>query len=209
MKKLALFILIIAAALPQASAQHYRGFVDVFGMYLTSLKPLSEDVEMPLGLGITTSHGAQFKNVFVGAGLGASVAYCGDTDPSGVFAFAHGRYDFFGSKKASFFIDLKLGYNFYKYDGGGGYNGGVDIDGVYYNGGVYYYYPSLYVQPAVGVRIRLKSHLGLNFMLGYQPLKFKREAYGSVRDEFGYEETISYSDHLSTPAINFSVGLDF
>ncbi|MDE6196729.1 MAG: hypothetical protein K2F91_02550, partial [Muribaculaceae bacterium] len=64
MKKLALFLIIIAATLSQASAQHYRGFVDVSGTYLTSIKPLysGPDVyDSPFGLGITTSHGALFK----------------------------------------------------------------------------------------------------------------------------------------------------
>ena len=114
MKKLALFLIIIAATLSQASAQHYRGFVDVSGTYLTSIKPLKtsrpDECDSPFGLGITTSHGAQFKSFFVGAGLGAKILVLPDSDVQGVFAFAQGRYDFFGTGRVGFFLDLKLGY---------------------------------------------------------------------------------------------------
>ncbi|MDE5661597.1 MAG: hypothetical protein K2I04_03105, partial [Muribaculaceae bacterium] len=82
------------------------------------------------------------------------------------------------------------------------------IDGVYYSEGDCDIQP-LYLQPAVGVRLRLKSHLGLNFMIGYQPLKFKYKFDGDVGKEYDGYETVSYSDQRSTPAITFSVGLDF
>lgn len=210
MKKLALFLIIIAATLSQASAQHYRGFVDVSGTYLTSIKPLMASgpdgyYDSPYGLGITTSHGAQFKSFFVGAGLGARLLVLPDAGVSGVFAFAQGRYDFFGTKRVGFFLDLKLGYYLF-------HSGSCcltsTIDGVFYNEGDCDIQP-LYLQPAVGVRLRLKSHLGLNFMIGYQPLKFKYKLDGDVRNEYGEYETVSYSDQRSTPAITFSVGLDF
>lgn len=209
MKKLALFLIIIAATLSQASAQHYRGFVDVSGTYLTSIKPLGtsgpDEYDSTFGLGITTSHGAQFKSFFVGAGLGATFFVLPDADVPGVFAFAQGRYDFFGTKRVGFFLDLKLGYNLLH---SGSYCMSGTIDGVYYNEGDCVIQP-LYLQPAVGVRLRLKSHLGLNFMIGYQPLKFKYKLDGEVRNEYGEYETVSYSDQRSTPAITFSVGLDF
>lgn len=207
MKKLALFLLTIAATLPQVLAQHYRGFVDVGVVAVVSPPPSGffyEECVQPFGGTITTSHGVQFDKFFVGAGAGVtsfqpfSCAGYG----AGMSIFAHGRYDFFNLKKTNFFLDLKLGYLFSP--------SSVYNDNLYINMGsersdTYYEFSSVLAQPSVGLRVRLSSLVGLNFMLSYTPIRFKKADY-----HLSYEEyTIMAPEHFTGHSLSFTVGADF
>lgn len=228
MKKHILLALCIGLSAVSASAQHYRGFLD-----FTTTIPVSntdgttfEDAS-GITIGGTTSHGVQFKNLFIGAGVGAMIIP--DTGCFGLPVFVDGRWDFFRGRTVNFFVGCKLGYvinAIEKYgiylDYGKSYSYYVDNGNVYEShwtscaGG----YGGIYFQPSIGIRFRLNRIMGINFALSYIPLKFNKEtdyfsrvsigvdSWGGTEYEYVDEDWCEYSKFWSH-RIALSVGLDF
>lgn len=208
MKKLALFLLTIAATLPQVFAQHYRGFADVGIISVVSPAPsgfVYDGGARPFGGIITTSHGVQFDKFFVGGGAGvtsfALFAYKYGFG-AGLSIFAHGRYDFFNLKKTNFFLDLKLGYIF---SPSSEYNDNLYINTESGRNSTYYEFSSVLAQPSVGLRVRLSSLVGLNFMLSYTPIRFKKADYYISYEDYPVMAPDSFIGH----SLSFTVGADF
>lgn len=204
MKKWFLTLLVIFMSCP-SWAQSYRGFVDVTaGLPVGSAKisDVSLDRLVVFG-GLLTSHGCQvMPNIYVGAGTGfmATTIEFGSQLP----LFADVRYDMWGNRGVGFYAGLRLGYSItlksgdsYEYfDGPQWFSCGLD--------------DWLYVQPSVGMRIKLGSRTGLNIGLSYLPLRIKpTDGY--------WNWNYSASDEVVTPVkgktvvsnLMLSVGVDF
>lgn len=169
MKKLILTLSIVLASV-SATAQHYRGFLDLMMTYpVSNSHDVNFDVASGFSLGGTTSHGVQFKNLFVGAGTGAM--FIPSSYSVGLPVFAEARWDFFRGRITNFFVGCKIGGIFNIGD-----KYGIDLDQGD-NSAIYGYagYGNIYFQPSVGIRFRLNNTMGINVTLSYLPMKFNRE----------------------------------
>lgn len=230
-KKLILCTVMAASAII-VHAQSYRGFVDGYGMIalgnLDGLKranPVWSGNEVGLSEfgtvigGISTTHGVQvLPKLFIGAGVGL---YAG-TNHYNFPVFADIRFDMFSdTRKVTPFVGIKLGYmlcmddrtgnpvytgNSYKQqmdydDDGDGIKDVIDRAETRYlkNQNAFFF------QPSVGMRIRLRSHCGLNIALSYIPLRTN-----IYKDYDIYTEQLV--DKLKTVTRNYlalSFGVDF
>lgn len=168
--KIIAFLLSLIAIAP-LSAQHYRGFVDAYGLACIS-GGLPDGLKYDygkgpkFGVGGMTSHGVQIQKLFVGAGAGYIFTEPTHTIP----VFADVRWDFFGNRGVNPFVGLRLGYT-------------AVLDPASYNRDInyrdsehtYHYSESneasFYFQPTVGIRIRTAPKFGLNISLSYIPIK--------------------------------------
>lgn len=229
MKKLILTLTVILSAL-SASAQHYRGFFDFMTTFpISNSNGTTFDDASGISIGCTTSHGVQFKNLFVGVGTGAM--FIPSSYNVGLPVFAEARWDFFRGRTINFFVGCKIGGIFNISDD----KYGINVDG---EKNYYYFesdnsysdyswygdagYGNLYFQPSVGMRFRLNNTMGINLTLSYLPMKFNKETtfHGYTRqitgnDSWGdpiysheYNDWTEYSKFWSH-RIALSVGIDF
>lgn len=208
MKKLITLFAATLLCISATNAQHYRGFFDI-NLSMPTVKlnggeftySTSEGKE-GLGLGVTTSHGVQLKNYFIGAGLGCFYVF-GAWESFPIPLFVDGRYDFFSAHKANFFIDCKLGYilnTTSEFDFDGPHESYVEFDGKWGN---------LFFNPSVGVRFRCSKVCGFNIALGYMPLLIKLSSvHYCWREELELFEKYlgkKFTDHRLT----LTLGVDF
>lgn len=202
MKKHILLALCIGLSAVSASAQHYRGFLD-----FTTTIPVSNTNNCgfeyaDIGgttIGGSTSHGVQFKNLYVGAGVGA--LFVPSSYSIGVPVFAEARWDFFRGRMLNFFVGCKLGWVL-----NAGEKYGVSLN----ESDEYGMYGGVYIHPSVGLRFRLNNTMGINLALSYVPLRFDVETYCYYYsyDPYIYDRWCEYSKFWSH-RIALSVGLDF
>lgn len=233
MKKIIIILSLIILSATGVKAQHYRGFVDFMASYsLSQSNGSTFDGPGAFVIGGTSSHGVQVsRNCFVGVGGG----FLSDLDNggSGIPVFMEGRWDFFrGHSICNFFASLKLGYQFgfgcdaymkcshghesradYSHDAIGMElmtSSSWQCEGGFGSG--------LYVQPSIGVRLRLTDILGVNFALSYIPMPMVMEHENSWYREYGYDSWgYMDSEHGMTMTttkfishrIALTVGLDF
>ncbi len=189
-----LFSLIAIAPL---SAQHYRGFVDVYLLKQVQSPPsdtysIEDSME---GVGITTSHGLQFNKLFVGLGAGYYLRM------HNIPVFADARWDFFGTRGVNFFAGVKLGCNINQDPDK--FRGHVSIKDPIANENkehpLYAVTPlSLYFQPSVGMRIRTAPKFGLNISLSYIPIHMQIREYYNDNNNNGHKP--------STPVHSYTKG---
>lgn len=229
MKKLILTLTVLLSAL-SASAQHYRGFFDLMTTFpISNSNGTTFDSAGGISIGGTTSHGVQFKNLFVGAGAGAM--FIPESYNVGLPVFAEARWDFFRGRTINFFVGCKIGGIFNISDDKYGIN--VDGEKNYHyfeldsDYGDYTWwgdagYGNLYFQPSVGMRFRLNNTMGINVTLSYLPMKFNKEttvhehySYITGNNSWGdpiysheYNDWVEYSKFWSH-RIALSVGIDF
>lgn len=198
MKKTIFIFTFFLAAVASASGQHYRGFFDfTLSVPLSNSDETTFDVAAGMTLGGTTSHGVQFRNLFVGAGVGAMFipsSYC-----VGLPVFAEARWDFFRLRTTNFFVGCKLGWIFNCGDESGiSLVSSRSCDG-------YADYGSFYFQPSAGIRFRINNTMGINLALSYIPLRFNKENWFGPDDHEGWSEYSKFWSHR----IALSIGLDF
>lgn len=139
MKKFLLTLILAIATLQPISAQPYRGFADIEAGIFSCFDGYIND---PI-IGLTTTHGVQLaEKIFIGGGTGILT----DISFAAMPLYADFRFDFFNSKKVSPFVDLKAGY-------------ALVI--------TYFDHSGLYLNPTVGVRIRLTERMGINIGLSF------------------------------------------
>lgn len=139
MKKFLLILILSVATLQPVSAQSYRGFADIEGGIFSCFDGYIND---PI-IGLTTTHGVQLaEKFFIGAGTGILT----DIHFAAMPLYTDFRFDFFNGKKVNPFVDLKAGYalTITHFDDSG-----------------------LYLNPTVGVRIRLTERMGINIGLSF------------------------------------------
>ena len=222
MKKIIIVLSLIILSATGVKAQHYRGFVDL--MYSKSLSQSDGSTfDEPLVIGGTSSHGVQVsRNCFVGVGGG----FLSDLNNggSGIPVFMEGRWDFFrGHSICNFFASLKLGYQIGLFDEACCNGHSHDAIGMELMTRSSWHCEAalgsgLYVQPSIGVRLRLTDIRGVNFALSYIPMPMVMEHENSWYREYGYDSWgYMDSEHgmtmtttkLISHKIVLTVGLDF
>lgn len=224
MKKALLTLVIALTTLLSASAQHYRGFLDVnFTFPVANTDGMKLENAGGMTTGATTSHGVQLNKLFLGAGLG--VLYNPSSYGVGLPVFAEARWDFFNIRSTNIFVGCKIGAIFnvgddsYGISLDGPQQGNIEVaDGQWtnYSGYGYAGYGGIYLQPSVGVRFRINHTMGINIALSYLPLRFKTETEYSTNPVYdsNYHEVApmqSWTEHSKfwSHRIALSVGLDF
>lgn len=217
MKKLVVSFLTAILFSGAASAADYRGFAEI-GVGSTAHKELNYGHSLTsFTMEFSTVHGAQLnRHIFVGGGVDVAVfsttnLYYNNTVNLNVFGDF--RYDMNIAKTWSPFVNLKLGYralpatidaNLLTEDGeriGYGFEGQVK-------------YAPLYINPSIGVRLRLSSKCGLNFSVGYTPMRFKKtDGFEGTYYDYGLSQEIPYKnahiDIKNGQLFTFNVGIDF
>ena len=208
MKKLILALTAVLFGMSSANAQHYRGFVDA-NLSIPTVKmnggTLSYSDAIGFAMGLTTSHGVQLKNFFVGAGIGVFYHFgCEYSSP--IPLFINGRYDFFNIHKANLFIDCKLGY-FMNHSGEVSFNSTeVFYFDDYYVDDLYFESEfkgnKLFFNPSVGVRLRCSNTCGFNIAIGYLPMSMKLTnlTYAANADSYIGRK---FTDHRLSLTIGF------
>ncbi len=218
MKKIIIILSLIILSATGVKAQHYRGFVDLMASYSLSQSDGSTfDGPGAFVIGGTSSHGVQVsRNCFVGVGGG----FLSDLDNggSGIPVFMEGRWDFFRVHSIyNFFISLKFGYQI----GFGSYGADMICNNNQSSSAPCrgYIGNGLYVQPSIGVRLRLTDILGVNFALSYIPMPMVMEhrheyreyvfnSWGDMYWEYSRDMTTTTTKFISH-RIALTVGLDF
>ena len=161
-KRLCLLLVAFASLLGTASAQTYRGMVDVSFNIGSFIAEWGEVCREPnLYASISTTHGMQLsRNHFVGIGLEYSPwSRSTYNDENGFFKkampiYAMWRMDFFSTHRCSFFFDLRPGFQV------------GTPSGVYLGGNA-------------GIRIALTKRSGLNISLGAEMRRLRmKDLYG-------------------------------
>lgn len=195
-KRIVTFLLLILSV-STVSAQHYRGFIDAYGLVrIQDGTPTGGNVDDYnggiLGIGGTTSHGLQFNKLFIG--LGAGYYFIGPQH--NIPAFAEARWDFFGTRGVNLFAGLKLGYtialdptSFYRQANDS--NSEINAS-------------SFYFQPSVGLRIRTGRSHGFNISLNYIPIKQEGIKFNDFSGDT-YTKIYSYTKGY----LALGVGFDF
>ncbi len=218
MKKIIIILSLIILSATGVKAQHYRGFVDFMASYsLSQSNGSTFDGPGAFVIGGTSSHGVQVsRNCFVGVGGG----FLSDLDNggSGIPVFMEGRWDFFRVHSIyNFFISLKFGYQI----GFGSYGADMICNNNQSSSAPCrgYIGNGLYVQPSIGVRLRLTDILGVNFALSYIPMPMVMEhrheyreyvfnSWGDMYWEYSRDMTMTTTKFISH-RIALTVGLDF
>ena len=135
-------------------------------------------------LTLTTTHGSQLsRQLFVGAGAGASVGYC--IGPSRVVysipVYAACRYTPMQGRY-SMALGLRLGYSF-------GFGRELNPDGPY-------------LSPSAGIRIALRSRLAVNLSLSYV---LQRQGVNTIYTDYRTTEF----EHLSLHGLMAVANLEF
>lgn len=214
MKKLIVCFLSVIMTSLAASAVDYRGFVEING----GIAPQTEYASgqdryfRDYYVSFSTTHGVQLNRyLFVGAGMDLNLNTKDNEYPMGVNVYGDVRFDMNITKKWTPFINLKVGYGIMT----------PQVYCVYYPensqnsdsyGNSYVDYKPFFINPSVGVRLRLSSKCGLNFGVGYIPL-----ALGKIsKDQHGYGITAAdvpagykLKKDKSKGAITVNIGVDF
>jgi len=152
----------------------YRGLVD-FGL-TAGLGQKGED-----RIELATSHGYQYKRLFIGGGAGAH--YYADSEKITVPLFGNLRYHLF-PKKIITYIDARAGYSF------------IGYEGVYFAG-------------SIGVRVPMRSsNRGFFVAAGFT---YQEEKWESFRREGGSGGNVGIkaTGTEKYPGINVRIGIDF
>ncbi len=204
------FILTLAAFIISTGccfAQKYRGFVDLSYSYVLPKGDNQRNLVFyeRNWLGFSTSHGVQLKKLFVGAGLEIGTEMSGGcTLP----VYADIRYDFFRRSSTNFFVDCKLGGYVYSPDSydtriGNSYKNECD-------GKITWFY----FKPAIGMRFRLSSVVGINLALFYTPMnvsckKVERQSIVNGEEWIGWTYTSTPDRSFIAHRVGLSLGIDF
>ncbi|MDE6066364.1 MAG: hypothetical protein K2G27_06035 [Duncaniella sp.] len=168
MKKLIVSFLTVIMTSIVASAAGYRGFVNI-GLGTTA----REMGGLPLNF--NTAHGVQLnKHLFLGAGVNLiyncdlvleNDDYYLDVDkPFNISAFADLRYDIDITRRWSPFVECKIGYNIMH----------PDYYTNSYRSSILNCDPSrLFINPSIGVRLKLSHKCALNLGISYVPFRYK------------------------------------
>ena len=182
MKKLLLLLILSVATLQPVSAQSYRGFADIEAGCFINIG--TAPLKAPL-FGITTTHGIQLaEKFFIGAGTGILIStldlpYADFSANRAMPFYADFRFDWWTGKKANPFIDLKLG-------------GTITQSGGFLGKG-------FYLNPTIGIRMRLTNRMGINLGLSYSCLQ-----------SAGYYECSEHHRKSQLEnAISIKAGIDF
>lgn len=198
MKKLIVLLLSVIMFSGAASAVDYRGFVEFNGGILPVDEYYSYDNTSELYChlygSLSTTHGVQLnRHIFVGAGVDVNMTgFRVDGDPQ-INVFGDVRYDLDIAKKWSPYFNMKAGYGVRK----GHYEDTYGYD--------WRSIKQLFINPSIGVRLKLSSKCGLNFGLGYIPVSIGKmyEYDGEIFDDNDYTR-----DKVKG-AFTLNVGIDF
>ena len=181
-----------------ASAVDYRGFVEFNG----GLLPVDEydgydsssELYCHLYGSLSTTHGVQLnRHIFVGAGVDVNITgFRSEGDPQ-INVFGDVRYDVDIVKKWSPYVNMKVGYGVRK--------GTAETSYGYYAESI----KQLFINPSIGVRLRLSSKCGLNFGFGYVPISM-----GKIYNYSGniVDDSDTGRDKVKG-AFTLNVGIDF
>lgn len=231
------------ASIFHMSAQHYRGFANFeSGFPISNSNGTSFKYGMStVSFGLSTSHGAQLsESLFIGAGVGLHMNGDGEKI-NGTYSFPlylNLRYDFKSISKTNFFIACKIGYQFYTSQSPKNRERALQLNstvpitfeksiGLDVTSGeavpIYtqdvntcsYYKNSFYIEPSVGLRLRLSSKIGLNIAVFYSPIRQKDYTFEYVsayyHDAILTDEDIANlrKGDFTVHKIGVSVGIDF
>ena len=214
MKKLVVSFLTAILFSGAASAADYRGVVEL-GVGSAVHKEIKYDHSLTsVAVEFSTTHGAQLnRHIFVGAGVDLSGYLSVDIYDMGadLKVFGDFRYDLDITKRWSPFVNLKVGCRAVpaKVDGEI-----VLEDGTLTRNWREEKYVPFYINPSVGVRLRLSSKCGLNFSVGYTPLKIRKTSglEGTYYD-YSVSQDVPYKNGRlglkNGQAFTFNVGIDF
>lgn len=200
MKKLIISLLTVILFSTTASAVTYRGFVDT-GVGVIS----GNNVSSVLELSFSTTHGVQInRHFFVGAGISYLYGYEMSYDAESSHRIANSmslapylalRYDVDVAKRWSPFIECRIGKNVFSsldYD--------YDISNAEFS--------TLFINPRIGVRLKISSRCAFNFAISYIPYNIDvtyTEQYWSSNSW----NTITGDKNLKLSNISFNLGFDF
>lgn len=212
MKKVIVFFLTVFMFSSATWAVNYRGFAEFNGGL-----SLYNEYEYGGGSGgyfsFSTTHGVQLnRHLYVGAGVDVSIDTWADEYPLGVSVFGNIRYDFDIVKKWSPYISVKAGYRvksaeaYCSYE----YVDPVCYEGDYYydSGAGYVGYAPFFINPSIGIRLKLSSKCGLNFGVGYIPLSLGKKALSHNWYGMDSEGEIKALDKAKG-AFTLNFGVDF
>lgn len=217
-----LFVIALAVSVLTASAQSYRGFIDVFGGYgvagtkdFTNGNHTFKDVRADWAFGLRTSHGCQvLPYLYTGLGFGGYMVLNGaeaydeyrgsyrdiQLDALNIPIFADFRYDLNIQSKVTPFVSVKLGYQIAvdllseesAGDGSGTYLFSKPESGFYF-------------EPMIGMRIRTGSHSGFNLGISYNPTIRRTISIGDTYDPDKAKEVAKQT----CGALMLNLGFDF
>lgn len=218
-----LFVIALAVSVLTASAQSYRGFIDVFGGYgvagtkdFTNGNHTFKDVRADWAFGLRTSHGCQvLPYLYTGLGFGGYMVLNGaeaydeyrgsyrdiQLDALNIPIFADFRYDLNIQSKVTPFVSVKLGYQI-----------AVDLlseESAGEGSGAYLYSKpesGFYFEPMIGMRIRTGSHSGFNLGISYNPT-LRRKL--SISDKYENENYATEVGKQTCGALMLNLGFDF
>ena len=206
MIKLIVLLLSVIMFSGAASAVDYRGFADFNCGILAQdeYHPYEDSSRLFCHMygSLSTTHGVQFnRHIFVGAGVGVNMTGFRTDGNPGVNVFGDVRYDLNIANKWSPFFNLKIGYGVRTGRG----ECEVEYEDTGYSDSDHVAIKPFFINPSIGVRLRLSSKCGLNFGLGYIPMSL-----GKVVDEDGNNIDRNYTvkDKLKG-ALTLNVGVDF
>lgn len=191
MKKIFLIAALLMAA-SVASAQRYRGFLDLYGGIGTG-KGVSvsydglmlDKIKPDYAFGLTTSHGCQvLPYLYVGVGVGANIAFSGadpyfdtpdykgmgnrSTKIYGVYvpAFLDLRWDLDTDRRFTPFVGVKIGHQFGITVESGGHDRGYSWRTDSYNWSEDYVSESLFLYPSAASGFYFMPTVGCRFRIG-------------------------------------------
>lgn len=228
-----LFVIALAVSVLTASAQSYRGFIDVFGGPAMGKKTTAiagqshvSGIKGSFAFGLNNTHGCQITP-FLYAGLGFGVNTVMLSGEQHYNEYEETKYTFYGInipayldvrwdlnilKKATPFVDIKVGYQFCVnfngmiFDSYSGDCSSLDI----YGEGV----PGIYFQPTVGYRFKMGKKLGFNLGISYNAgIKRKLRATTQYLDYSEGENHSTYESvelgKFTSSAVMLNLGFDF
>ena len=214
MKKLVVSFLTAILFSGAASAADYRGFAEI-GVGSAIHKEIGYGHSISsVALELSTTHGAQFnRHLFVGAGVDLSDYLSHDiyTTEADLKVFGDFRYDLDITKRWSPFVNLKVGYRVVSAKVFGEI---VLEDGTFTRDWREEKYDPFYINPSVGVRLRLSSRCGLNFSVGYTPLKIRKTSgFEGTNYDYDVAQEVPFKNgrfgFKNGQAFTFNVGIDF
>ena len=213
MKKLIVLLFSVIMFSGAASAVDYRGFVEVNPGFtpVDEHGPSGDEREAAIHFfgSLSTTHGVQLnRHIFAGVGVDLNLNSFANEYPLGVNVYGDVRYDLDIAKKWSPYVNLKVGYGIKTADAYCKLITEEPDEYGHYDTYAYVDYKPFFINPSVGVRLRLSSKCGLNFGIGYIPTSLGKAS--KDQHNYGFDRTEGYIPFDKVKGtMTLNIGIDF